>query len=680
MMSRASFSFTPAFAPGHSHSSSTSVSSSLPESSSTSPRPYASTSAKASEPARSTARTTSPHSSASSVGSNASSSSPSSSASSTNLMMSSVFSEDERDRGRSAGKSLGRSAEGSVGSLATTVSPGTDAIKEESMEDVEASNHDAPRTAMDAADEEESRRRSGSGSGNAINLSGLTLRHQGDDGARDAGDGEEQVAGRIRRASALSSNSTMVQSGSEQATNRDAPAGDDVVRSGKRKAARTGSFNGQTTSNTPTATTSSVPTPQPVPSASDPLEGASAQPNTSSSSTNHVDIVSYPSNDLLRLLASLLEQIAQANDARNARVAAANASANPPQQGTTSPVPADGTPSGSAPSSMPSTRRNSLLNKSEDENFSRGRFDAAPLNSPVTPHHSRRPTKIGGAGGPGILDNAFERTLDESLAEQDEEMPLTPGVDLLREVGEGGGVEGFMPSLGGTHQPMPLSRRRGSSFIRNKRPDEVISRPSASRQGSGLSSLRRTSTSSPSSSSESSPAPTRPSSTTPHGTPPVQSPPTAATGPSSSSSTMPSSTSSEPPLTSLFSASSVALSSPNATLCFHARNVPAISIEAYLLRILKYCPTTNEVFLSLLVYFDRMARIGLEAQRLGLPREGPVAGQDAEGEGANSATQASKLFAIDSFNVHRLVIAGVTVASKFFSDVFYTNSRYAKVR
>jgi hypothetical protein len=29
--------------------------------------------------------------------------------------------------------------------------------------------------------------------------------------------------------------------------------------------------------------------------------------------------------------------------------------------------------------------------------------------------------------------------------------------------------------------------------------------------------------------------------------------------------------------------------------------------------------------------------------------------------------------------VHRLVIAGVTVASKFFSDVFYTNSRYAKV-
>ena len=34
---------------------------------------------------------------------------------------------------------------------------------------------------------------------------------------------------------------------------------------------------------------------------------------------------------------------------------------------------------------------------------------------------------------------------------------------------------------------------------------------------------------------------------------------------------------------------------------------------------------------------------------------------------------------VDSFIIHRLVIAGVSCASKFFSDVFYTNSRYAKV-
>lgn len=34
---------------------------------------------------------------------------------------------------------------------------------------------------------------------------------------------------------------------------------------------------------------------------------------------------------------------------------------------------------------------------------------------------------------------------------------------------------------------------------------------------------------------------------------------------------------------------------------------------------------------------------------------------------------------MDSYNIHRLIIAGITVSSKFFSDVFYKNSRYAKV-
>lgn len=90
-------------------------------------------------------------------------------------------------------------------------------------------------------------------------------------------------------------------------------------------------------------------------------------------------------------------------------------------------------------------------------------------------------------------------------------------------------------------------------------------------------------------------------------------------------------------------------------LAFHGRNIPAISLHAYLSRILKYCPTTNEVFISLLVYFDRIA------QR------------------ANSKTNTSQMFVMDSYNIHRLIIAGVTVASKFFSDVFYKNSRYAKV-
>lgn len=61
-----------------------------------------------------------------------------------------------------------------------------------------------------------------------------------------------------------------------------------------------------------------------------------------------------------------------------------------------------------------------------------------------------------------------------------------------------------------------------------------------------------------------------------------------------------------PPIWSqLTSASRTALATPSASLAFHARNIPSITIEQYLLRILKYCPTTNEVFLGLLVYFDR---------------------------------------------------------------------------
>lgn len=86
---------------------------------------------------------------------------------------------------------------------------------------------------------------------------------------------------------------------------------------------------------------------------------------------------------------------------------------------------------------------------------------------------------------------------------------------------------------------------------------------------------------------------------------------------------------------------------------FHARLVPSIDIYSYLARILKYCPCANECFLSLLVYFDRMSK--------------------------NSLALTGKPFTIDSYNIHRLIIAGVMVSSKFFSDVFYTNTRYAKV-
>ncbi|KAK1475824.1 cyclin [Colletotrichum cuscutae] len=156
-------------------------------------------------------------------------------------------------------------------------------------------------------------------------------------------------------------------------------------------------------------------------------------------------------------------------------------------------------------------------------------------------------------------------------------------------------------------------------------------------------------------------------------------------------------------------------------LAFHGKNIPAITILSYLSRIHKYCPTTYEVFLSLLVYFDRMTeRVNEmvvkheEARRVSTSQSTPKAqsadvemrdeddetdsdlADDDDADEQNTKTSestgsivpqptppgappAATYFVVDSFNIHRLVIAGVTCASKFFSDVFYTNSRYAKV-
>ncbi|KAL7793668.1 cyclin domain-containing protein [Trichoderma ceciliae] len=178
----------------------------------------------------------------------------------------------------------------------------------------------------------------------------------------------------------------------------------------------------------------------------------------------------------------------------------------------------------------------------------------------------------------------------------------------------------------------------------------------------------------------------------------------------------------------------------HSVLAFHGKNVPAITILSYLSRIDKYCPTTYEVFLSLLVYFDRMtervndmvsrtehsrpsstsrtrgsASVASHDTPMGDASKSPDESDedladddddgDSDGDGdevmvdppskcareaaRGAATPAAErslglptpatYFVVDSFNIHRLIIAGVTCSSKFFSDVFYTNSRYAKV-
>ena len=179
----------------------------------------------------------------------------------------------------------------------------------------------------------------------------------------------------------------------------------------------------------------------------------------------------------------------------------------------------------------------------------------------------------------------------------------------------------------------------------------------------------------------------------------------------------------------------------NSVLAFHGKNIPSITILSYLSRINKYCPTSYEVFLSLLVYFDRMTErvnagpmqslrqaneAAMEHNRSARSSSESLASDRMEGvmattpQGTQTFTppasgslekgeqigrpgtphsrtyqpdspqippepqpidpyNLSHFFVVDSFNIHRLVIAGVTCASKFFSDIFYTNSRYAKV-
>ncbi|KAK4056110.1 cyclin-like protein interacting with PHO85 [Microbotryomycetes sp. JL221] len=462
--------------------------------------------------------------------------------------------------------------------------------------------------------------------------------------------GSNLPGSKIRRASALSSSSA--QHPEEGAWKSGSKSGRDSLPS-RKKAPRMGSFEARSgdvgsamtkveegiasRSRTPSSQAESSMSSQPQ-LHSQPQPLPLYQPQQQQQQQQHVDIVSYPSTELLKLLASLLEQIAHANDALHQRTQAS-------RSGSTSP-------------NVPGSYSNE-----SSSSFGHGRFDAAPLNSPATPRY-RTNNELTMS-----IANASTSSLTTREDEETNEMPVTPGVDLLREVGEGGGVEGFMPSLGGTHQPQPLSRRRGSSFLKSRRDEGLGSnmsrRASAAMLDAG-----------PMASSNATGSTSTISSTSPSdGRQTAQPNWTGGTNNSSSNSTSGSS-SPDAPLSALFTASSQALSSPSATLCFHARNVPAISIEAYLLRILKYCPTTNEVFLSLLVYFDRMARVGLEAQRAGIAPS--VTTGSRSGNDANSSTT-SRLFAIDSFNVHRLVIAGVTVASKFFSDVFYTNSRYAKV-
>lgn len=62
------------------------------------------------------------------------------------------------------------------------------------------------------------------------------------------------------------------------------------------------------------------------------------------------------------------------------------------------------------------------------------------------------------------------------------------------------------------------------------------------------------------------------------------------------------------------------------------------------------------MFLGVLVYFDRMMKLGI---LVGIGGESLKVGKKGKG------------FVIDSYNVYRLVIVGVIVVSKFFFGMYY---------
>jgi hypothetical protein len=81
---------------------------------------------------------------------------------------------------------------------------------------------------------------------------------------------------------------------------------------------------------------------------------------------------------------------------------------------------------------------------------------------------------------------------------------------------------------------------------------------------------------------------------------------------------------------------------------FLSKKVPPISLKEYLLRLHKYCPMSTAVYLAASVYISRMTLV--ENVLRVLPK-----------------------------NMHRLVLAGVWVASKALEDLSYAHSRVAKV-
>ena len=80
---------------------------------------------------------------------------------------------------------------------------------------------------------------------------------------------------------------------------------------------------------------------------------------------------------------------------------------------------------------------------------------------------------------------------------------------------------------------------------------------------------------------------------------------------------------------------------------FHGLRAPSIPLPEYLQRIAQFSGCSNEAFVLMLIYLDRLVT--------------------------------NKDIPLDSLNVHRLVITGTLLAAKFFDDHYLDNSHYSAV-
>lgn len=81
---------------------------------------------------------------------------------------------------------------------------------------------------------------------------------------------------------------------------------------------------------------------------------------------------------------------------------------------------------------------------------------------------------------------------------------------------------------------------------------------------------------------------------------------------------------------------------------FYSKKPPGIPLEAYLLRLHKYCPMSTAVYLATALYINRLAVI-------------------------------ERVFPVTPRNVHRLLLAGLRVAMKALEDLCWPHGRFARV-